>query len=99
MVTNSRSIFLSWDPPLANQSNGILRYYFISLVSDAGMETRNISSSLRAVTVTGLRPFTQYSCTVQAGTVGVGPPTAALQRTTLEDGMQAMVAHPCMFIL
>ena len=82
----SRSILLSWDAPPPDQWNGILRYYFVSLESDAGTETRNISSSLRSVTVDGLRPFTQYSCTVQAGTVDVGPPTAALLRSTLEDG-------------
>ena len=86
-VIDSRSILLSWDPPVADQRNGILRHYFVSLVSDAGIETRNITASQRSLTVTGLRPYTEYSCTVRAGTVRTGPPTAALLRTTFEDGM------------
>ena len=72
---------------MADQQNGILRHYFISLVSDAGTETRNITSSQRSLIITGLRPHTEYSCTVRAGTVRIGPPTAALLRTTFEDGM------------
>ena len=99
MVTDSRSIFLSWEPPLADQQNGILRYYFILLQSDAGTETRNISSSQRSLTVTGLRPFTEYSCTVQAGTVGVGPPTVALQRTTFEDGMYRDMCYTAVWMM
>ena len=86
-MIDSRSIFLSWEPPVADQQNGILRHYFISLASDAGTETRNITSSQRSLTITGLRSYTEYSCTVRAGTVRVGPPTAALLRTTFEDGM------------
>ena len=86
-VIDSRSIFLSWEPPVADQQNGILRHYFISLVSDAGAETRNITSSQQSLTVTGLRPNTEYSCTVRAGTIRIGPPTAALLRTTFENGM------------
>jgi hypothetical protein len=86
-VIDSRSILLSWEPPVADQRNGILRHYFISLVSDAGTETRNITSSQQSLTITGLRPYTEYSCTVRAGTIRTGPPTAALLRTTFEDGM------------
>ena len=59
----------------------------MSLVSGAGTEIRNISSSQRSLTVAGLRPYTQYSCTIQAGTVAIGPATPALLLTTSEDGM------------
>ena len=60
-------------------------------MSAAGMDTRNITTSQRSLTVTGLRPFTEYSCTVQAGTIRVGPATDVLLQTTFEDGVYSKV--------
>ena len=85
-VINSRSISLLWQPPALDQQNGILRHYIVTLESSTGTESRNISSSLLSITVSGLRPYVAYSCTVRAGTVASGPPTAVIVRTTLEDG-------------
>ena len=85
-VINSHSISLSWQPPALDQQNGILRHYIVTLESSTGTESRNISSSLLSITVSGLRPYVAYSCTVRAGTVANGPLTAVIVRTTLEDG-------------
>ena len=89
-VVDSRSIYLSWQPPELQQQNGILRHYIVTLQSNLGTEIRNISSSLQSITVSGLSPYVMYSCAVHAGTVAEGPQTAVIIRTTLEDGRSPM---------
>ena len=86
-ATDSRTITLSWGTPQADEQNGILRYYLVTLTSVLPTETRNISSSQFSITISNLRPYTTYSCTVRAGTVGIGPPTIVQQILTPEDGM------------
>ena len=58
----------------------------VELRSILPTETRNISSMNQSITITGLRPYTAYDCTVSAGTVGAGPPTAVTRLLTPEDG-------------
>ncbi len=84
--SDSRSISLTWSPPEADEQNGILRHYLVTLTSILPTETRNISSSQVSITITGLRPNTQYTCIVSAETIGSGPPTPAQQVLTAEDG-------------
>ena len=48
-------------------------------------------------TITGLIPFTSYSCTLHAVTVFDGPPSDPVAVTTLEAGM--IKDHDMMFIL
>ncbi len=73
-----------------NELNGILRHYLVTLTSILPTETQNISSSQVYITITGLRPNTQYTCIVSAETVGSGPPTPAQQILTPEDGILNM---------
>ena len=87
-AVDSRTINLSWNAPQADQQNGILRYYVVTLTSNLPTITQNISSSQLSITISGLRPYTQYSCTVRAGTVGLGPPTAIQQVLIPEDGKE-----------
>ena len=84
-ISSSTSMHLSWNSPEADVLNGILRHYIISLVSNGVTVSRNVTSSKQSVIITGLKPYTEYSCTVQAETVSVGPPTSTINRTTLED--------------
>ena len=86
VIISSSSILLSWEPPEATLLNGILRHYIVSLESDVERVIRNVTSFQRSVVVSGLRPYTEYSCSVQAETVDVGPPTSSISRITLEDG-------------
>ena len=85
-VISSTSIFLSWARPEATLLNGILRHYIISLESDVERVIRNVTSSQDSLVISGLRPYTEYICTIQAETVDVGPLTSSISRTTLEDG-------------
>ncbi len=88
--SDSRSISLTWNQPEADELNGILRHYLVTLTSILPTETQNISSSQVYITITGLRPNTQYTCIVSTETVGSGPPTPAQQILTPEDGILNM---------
>ncbi len=83
---DSRTLNLSWSPPAANHRNGILRYYLVVVQSALSNETRNISSSYNSIAIIGLRPYTQYTCTISAGTIGLGPFSLVRLITTPEDG-------------
>ena len=85
-VTSSRSLSVSWNPPDRSERNGIIRHYYITLLSDFGAITRNISSMQRSIIISGLRPYTQYNCTVQAETVALGPTNDVIQVSTPQDG-------------
>lgn len=76
---------MSWSRPLQDQQNGIIRYYLVTLRSVAGIVTRNISSAQQRISISGLRPYTEYNCTVQAETVALGPPNDIIQVNTPQD--------------
>ena len=69
----SHNITLSWSPPLPSQRNGVIISYLITCSSGDSIinSTRTSSTSL---TITGLQPFTNYTCSVRAATIrGDGP--------------------------
>ena len=84
-VQNSQSISISWDPPSPNVQNGILRQYSVTLTSSFSVVTHTVSSSITSSVITGLRPYTNYTCSVRAITIEVGPAITA-QIQTPEDG-------------
>ena len=82
----SRTLTLSWSPPLLPQRNGVIISYLITCSSGGSIinSTRTSSTSL---TITGLQPFTNYTCSVRAATtVGDGPATPVHHIITLDDG-------------
>ena len=81
-----RSISLSWDPPLQQEQNGIIRKYVITLMTVDNSEVTIVSSISSSQTIHGLRAYTTYLCTVAAYTISVGPATEQLQIQTAEDG-------------
>ena len=83
-ATGSSMIVLSWEPPLLEQQNGIIRQYHITLVSGQTTVTTAMSTN---VTISGLRPFTTYQCSVAALTISAGPVSGTISVTTPEDGM------------
>ena len=46
----------------------------------------NTTGSLTDVTVSGLTPYTSYTCTIHAATVSDGPDSIPVTVTTAEEG-------------
>ena len=73
---SSRSLVLSWDPPLPHHQNGIVRMYTVSIALNNSVQLTNISTTANSARITALiRPFRAYKCSVEAETVAVGPAT------------------------
>ena len=85
VVTDSRSMFITWEPPVPEERNGILRQYVITLMSVETDEIVTTSSIGTSVTVSGLLPFTTYRCRVAAQTIATGPTSEAVLARTFED--------------
>ncbi|CAI8026225.1 Receptor-type tyrosine-protein phosphatase delta [Geodia barretti] len=74
---SSTSLLVSWDPPVADKRNGILRDYIVYYTSDAELPMsmwERTSTPDNGITLTRLRIFTLYTVSVAASTTaGVGP--------------------------
>ena len=67
------SIQISWQQPLPNLLNGILRDYSIEIVSNRTGEVFSHFTSTQSIVVSSLRPYTVYLYRVAAVTVETGP--------------------------
>ena len=92
----SRSLVLSWDPPLPHHQNGIVRMYTVTVALN-NVQLTNISTTANTIRVTALiRPFRTYMCSVVAETVAVGPATENIAVQTPEDSEWFLYAlHVC----
>jgi len=86
MASDATSIFLTWEPPPLEEQNGIIRHYEVVLLAIHTGETHNQTSTTTSITVTSLRPYTTYNCTVAAETVATGPFTTAIIVQTPQAG-------------
>jgi len=88
-IISPQSVTFSWLPPLDYEQNGFIVTYTIAVIETRSghMIQRTISSSLNSITISSLRPFTSYSCSIAASTsVGMGPFSTSLTILTLQDG-------------
>uniref|UniRef100_UPI00398F21F7 roundabout homolog 2 isoform X4 n=1 Tax=Pristiophorus japonicus TaxID=55135 RepID=UPI00398F21F7 len=72
---NSTSISVSWDPPPAEQQNGIIQEYKIWCLGNASRFhiNKTVDAAIRSVLIGGLLPRVQYRVQVAASTgAGVG---------------------------
>ena len=85
---DSREVQLVWDPPSLEDWNGIITFYTIQItVLNSGEELFFNSTSIN-FTVSSLSPYTEYLCTVAAGTsVGIGAFAELIVVQTAEEGM------------
>ena len=82
--SNSHNLTLSWSPPLPSRRNGVIISYRINCSSgDIIINTTRTSST--SLTITGLQPFTNYTCSVSASTIIGDGPAAVVNTTTDED--------------
>jgi receptor-type tyrosine-protein phosphatase Q len=75
VAVSSSSIRLTWSPPLTEEQNGVIRSYHINISSLEDGEIRSFETDgLTTIFIlNSLHPFYQYSITIAAYTVGLGP--------------------------
>ena len=82
---SSTSVQLSWDLPLPEYRNGIVRQYIVHVELPVG-EILSYTTSSNSYTISGLRPYTTYFFSVAAITIGEGPATERIVAQTVTDG-------------
>lgn len=86
IALSSTSIHITWDPPLLQDHNGVIREYRINVTeATTGIITEHVINQTQLV-VTGLKPFHVYYCSIVAVTVDEGPYTVSVSVLTQEDG-------------
>ena len=84
--TTSNSVSLSWNPPPIDQQNGLICYYIIHCTPAGSGPMINMTSNITEITIQSLLPYSQYSCTVAAFTIDIGPASIMLTFTLPEAG-------------
>ena len=85
-VIDSQTLSLTWEEPLEEHHNGIIREYHINIIEvDTGRQIRVVSTTT-SVSVPSLHPYYTYQWTVSAFTIGEGPFSAPQNISTPEDG-------------
>ena len=80
----SRTITLTWGPPLV--PNGIIRHYLLQCTGRGQTLNHTVNGSQTTTTLSGLLPYTNYSCSITAHTSVGGGPAATINVTTRQDG-------------
>ena len=105
-ATSSKSIFVSWDPVIADDRNGIIKGYKVNYQAlpngDMAAKFLNITraqqNKRQTVTLDHLNEFTNYSIGVLAFTAfGNGPASVGQVVETLEDSK--FYVNICAFIV
>ena len=86
---NASSITLSWDPPLFEHQNGRIRSYSVIVThANSGSQWQvTTNSSDTNYTIGGLQPFMNYTFSLAAETVALGPYSLTVTIGTVEGGM------------
>lgn len=85
--TSPTTIYLTWQPPLPDQQNGLIIGYIIVIAEANSGNDSQLSSNTTYLEIHFLKPFSNYSCSVSAQTViGTGPKTVDIQVQTLQAG-------------
>ena len=88
LVVNSTTIDLSWSPPSRDHQNGVIQSYTVLVVEQQTNSTvatlQNIQQT--SIIITSLHPHYDYTLSVAAHTVALGPYGSVVIRTS-EDGM------------
>ncbi len=82
----SSSLLLQWSPPPAEDQNGLIKFYTVTVMEEPTGRLIQLQSLSTERWVHHLHPFYTYTCSVAASTVGVGPFSTTITGTTLESG-------------
>lgn len=87
-LRNASSITLSWNPPPFEHQNGLIRSYSIIVthISSGFQQQITTNSGATNYTVGGLQPFMNYTFSLAAETVGLGPYSLTVTIGTVEGG-------------
>ena len=89
-ANSSRSLLLTWTPPLPQDVNGIIVDYTINVTSSVVTNSYQVGSDSTSFTIGSLRPYVAYTCIIAAHTaIDHGPFGAAVTLTTPEDVPEA----------
>ena len=77
---------LTWDPPPYEMQNGLIRHYNVEIAEVETDSVINLSTNVTNITVNDLLPFYNYTCTVAAVTVDVGPSSDEISFVLPEGG-------------
>lgn len=81
----SATLTLTWAEPDTEYHNGIIRHYSVlALPLTPGVESVSVTTSDMELDILGLNPFTTYTISIAAFTVGLGP-SENITATTLES--------------
>lgn len=83
---NSTTLLLSWQPPLNQHRNGVIREYRVNITEvESGRHFQNTTTTT-SITIPFLHPYYNYLCSIAAYTVGIGPFSSAIRVQMPEDG-------------
>ena len=93
---DSRTLQLSWQPPSNRSRNGIIRRYIINITEMETSSSFQLETTDLFIVVDDLHPYYQYSCSVAAETVDLGPFSVAVIIQLPEDGkLDHTICNPC----
>lgn len=88
VAISSTSIRLTWSAPLAEEQNGVITSYRVTITeveSEERVLERTAAASDTLLIVNSLDPHFTYHCSIAAVTIAIGPKTSA-EVTTFQEG-------------
>ena len=83
---DSRSLLLAWEPPLAEEQNGVIQEFFINIsVAETGDEFQQQLTNTTLI-AEDFHPHYTYSLVISTVTVGPGPYSEVYTVQMPEDG-------------
>ena len=88
-TVTSKNVTLSWGPP--TEPNGVItKYQFQCSAGEEHVFNRTVMGSQTTTTLSGLLPYTSYSCNITAYTSAGGGPAVTVTVNTLQDSEYTM---------
>ena len=86
IVNGSRGIYVSWNAPPANETNGIIVYYLVSVMELESLTEQEYETEQTSLAVNRLHPYYTFTVMVAAVTIDTGPYSIGYTVQTLADG-------------